>query len=251
MHSANVFNHQLAAYLRHVGPAGVFSRYVIGKKAGAASIAAIHEEGIVGTAVSGRTLGLFEAYSHWIFADTYAAAAVLADALSHDDEIAINFPLIYFDLFQSICAARTLSLDCVYLLPASRFRPLSGQYDVQKLNSAELKQLVIGEELRPLLGALDDWQGGMHLYGIVQANQLVCVGEATVQDRELAVIQQLYTVQAYRGQNMARTLVSHVVERLIAEQKVPMYVVSEDNVASRRIAEKLGFILDSQWGFIA
>jgi RimJ/RimL family protein N-acetyltransferase len=31
---------------------------------------------------------------------------------------------------------------------------------------------------------------------------------------------------------------------------VPMYVADEANIPSRRVAEKLGFELDSRWGYI-
>jgi hypothetical protein len=242
-------HHQLRDYLEHTGPAGVFSRYVARKQGDGQSLAALHGAHVAGTAIAGRTFDLNEAYSHWVFADTPDAAAALAQALNGDDP-AINFPLVYFDTFQALYPQRAISIDCLYLLPAARFRPATERYPVRKLSVEDLKDLVIPGELRPLLGSPEHWRDDMELYGVVDEGQLVCMAEATVRDRHIAVIQQLYTITSHRSRQLAQSLVGAMARRLIAGGMVPMYVADEANILSRNLAEKLGFKLDSRWGYI-
>lgn len=43
---------------------------------------------------------------------------------------------------------------------------------------------------------------------------------------------------------------SFLASRIIARAKILVYVVANENLPSRRIVEKLGFLLDSAWGYI-
>jgi hypothetical protein len=70
-------------------------------------------------------VGLDEVSSHWVFADTPDAAAMLASTL-HSATPAINFPLSYLDVFQTSYPDWAISIDLLYLLPASHFKDRPG-----------------------------------------------------------------------------------------------------------------------------
>ncbi|MBV9790069.1 MAG: GNAT family N-acetyltransferase [Chloroflexi bacterium] len=242
-------NHQLAAYLDQVGAAGVFSRYVIARQPDAESLAVVENGRVVGTAVAGSSVGLFEAYSHWIFAGSPEAALLLAQA-TRNDSPALNFPLSYLDQVQATYPQHQISVDRLYVLPQSRFHAARGAAPVQRIDAAALQMLDVPAELQPLIGAADAWTGDYTLHGIVLQHTLVCIGETIVQDQHYGAIQQIYTLPAYRGRSLAQQLVSACCDSLLAQHKLPIYVAAEDNLPSRHLAEKLGFLLDSRYGYL-
>ena len=242
-------NHQLTAYLDQVGAAGVFSRYVIARRPDAESLAVVEHERVVGTAVAGSSVELYEAYPHWIFANSPEAALLLAQA-TRNDSPALNFPLSYLDQVQAIYPQHQISVDRLYVLPQSRFRATHGAASVRRIDAAALQTLDVPAELQPLIGAADAWNGDYALHGIVLQHTLVCIGETLVQDRHYGAIQQIYTLPTYRGRGLAQQLVSACCESLLAQHKLPIYVVAEDNLPSRHLAEKLGFLLDSSWAYL-
>lgn len=79
---------------------------------------------------------------------------------------------------------------------------------------------------------------------------LVCIGETVVKDQHYGAIQQISTLPAYRGRGLAQQLVGACCQALLAQGKPLIYVVSEDNLQSRRVAETLSFLLDSCWGYL-
>lgn len=242
-------NHELAPFLDQVGVVGVFSRYVIAQRPDAESVAVLDDGRVVGTAIAGSNVDLHEAAPHWIFAGSPEAALLLAEA-TRSAAPNINFPLSYLDLLQGIYPQHKLSIDRLYVLPQSRFRATPGDVEVRQLDASALKTLHIPAELRPFIGAAEAWQGRYALHGIVQNETLVCIGETVVQDRHYGAIQQIYTLPAYRGRALAQQLVSACCQTLLAQNKRPIYVVADDNLPSRRVAEKLGFLLESCWGYI-
>lgn len=247
-HVVKLPNYQLAAYLDQVGAAGVFSRYVLARQPDAESLAVVEDGHVVGTAVAGSSVGLYEAYPHWIFAGAPETALLLAEA-ARSESPALNFPLSYLDLIQTTYPQHQISIDRLYVLPQSRFRPIRGAASVMRLDAAALQTLYLPAELQPFIGAADAWTGDYTLHGIVLQDTLVCIGETLVQDRHYGAIQQIYTLPAYRRCGLAQQLVSACCASLLAQHKLPIYVVDEDNLPSRHLAEKLGFLLDSCWGY--
>jgi GNAT superfamily N-acetyltransferase len=242
-------NHELAPFLDQVGAAGIFSRYVVAQQPDAESAAVLDDGRVVGTAIAGSNVGLYEAAPYWIFAGSPDAALLLAQA-TQSDSPNINFPLSYLDLFQEIYQQHQISIDRLYVLPQSRFHATPGDGPVQQLDATALKALRIPAEIQPFIGDADAWQGRYALHGIVQNGTLVCIGETVVQDRHSGAIQQIYTLPAYRGRGLAQQLVSACCQTLLMQNKRPIYVVADDNLPSRRVAEKLGFLLDSCWGYL-
>lgn len=248
-HVVKLPNRELAPFLDQMGAAGIFSRYVTAQWPDAESAAVLDNERVVGTAIAGSTVELYEAAPRWIFAGSPEAALLLAQA-TQSEAPNINFPLSHLDLFQAIYPQHRISIDRLYVLPQSRFRATPGDVQVRQLDATALKALRIPAELRPFIGAADAWQDRYVLHGIVQDETLVCIGETVVQDQHYGAIQQIYTLPAYRGRGLAQQLVGACCLALLAQAKRPIYVVADDNLPSRHVAEKLGFLLDSCWGYL-
>ncbi|HEY0736537.1 MAG TPA: GNAT family N-acetyltransferase [Herpetosiphonaceae bacterium] len=248
-HVVKLPNRELAPFLDQMGAAGIFSRYVIAQRPDAESAAVLDNGRVVGTAIAGSSVELYEAAPHWIFAVSPEAALLLAQS-TQSASPNINFPLSYLDLFQAIYPQHQLSIDRLYVLPRSRFHATPGDVPVQQLDATALKALRIPAELQPFIGAVDAWQGRYVLHGIVQDETLICIGETVVQDRHSGAIQQIYTLPADRGRGLARRLVGACCQALLAQGTCPIYVVADDNLPSRRVAEKFGFLLDSCWGYL-
>lgn len=241
-------HYQLSDYLSATGITGVFARYVVEKRPHEQSRAALDGAKVLGVAIAGRDFGLYEAYSHWIFAANGEAARLLAESLK-GPEVSVNFPLEYNGLFREVFPGHQFTPDRFYVLNASNFKEAS-RYEVKRLLSKDLRGLRLEAELKPYIGKVDDWRQDKPLYGVVEDGRLVAIGEATVQAGEVAAIQQVYTLKEKRGQQYGRCVVSHISKLLLAEQKIPTYLVSESNAPSVALAESLGFEIAARVGFV-
>ena len=88
----------------------------------------------------------------------------------------------------------------------------------------------------------------MPFYGMIQENQIVAIAETSVDIGTCAAIQQVYTLKRCRGHGFGRSMVSTLSEILIMQNKVPVYWVTEQNISSIRLVQKLGFELLIRWG---
>lgn len=87
-------------------------------------------------------------------------------------------------------------------------------------------------------------------YGLFLEDQLVCYGGTQFEDEEWAEIAWLRTEEAHQRRGYGVKVVSAIVEDLLRERKKPVYRVTADNVSSRRLAEKLGFNLHSEFLYV-
>ena len=103
--------------------------------------------------------------------------------------------------------------------------------------------MMIPEEIRPLIGNPHDLEEVMPFYGMIQENQIVAIAEASVDIGTYAAIQQVYTLKRFRGHGFGGSMVGAISEILIVQNKLPVYWVSEQNISSIRLVQKLGFEL--------
>jgi len=88
-------------------------------------------------------------------------------------------------------------------------------------------------------------------YGLFLGDELVSYGGTQFETNKWAEIAWLKTEEKYRGRGYGLKVVSAIVDDLLREGKIPIYRVSADNLASRKLAEKLGFQLHSRFFYIS
>jgi GNAT superfamily N-acetyltransferase len=76
---------------------------------------------------------------------------------------------------------------------------------------------------------------------LLEDGNVVCLGRAEPRGDNLYEICDLFTVPERRGEGLASSVAAWLCEYVISIGRVPVYVVAEGNVASRKIAARLGF----------
>jgi ribosomal protein S18 acetylase RimI-like enzyme len=246
-------NEELADFLRPIGPAGVFPRYVATQARERLSLTCTRDGRVVGTIIGGAECGLYQAYAYWLIAESDDVAAALcrslrdADAPGRADRFWLEARPEQAEIVALALRQPVWTRDCLYVA----HRPIAdfGDVRVERLVAQKLYALSIAPELGPILGVLDDWTDEAALYGVVDGNDLIAVAEASVRDDHHAAIQQVFTVSSHRGRGIARAIVATVTNDLLARGLRPVYVVDENNTASVHLVERLGFELLERWAF--
>lgn len=243
-----VEHHRLEDYLARTGAAGLFARHVASARPNSTSLAVVDDGRIRGLVIAGREHGLYEAYSHWLFAKSPDVASMLVSHLDMSG-ISLSYPIeVGSAVIRALGDARVKhEYDRIYLLPRTSDVSISPR--VERLTTAALRRLEIAPMLAGILGPLDDWGEASRLHGIVDRGALVSIAESWVRDGTFAAIQQVVTLDSHRGRGLARDLVAHVSCELLEQQLQPLYVVAESNGPSVRLVERLGFVLHERWGY--
>ncbi len=223
----------------------LYPLYICRQTPQAASPAVFDGSGIVGTVLYGKEFGIYPTHSYWLWTNTLAAAELLVDHVKAKalDGLELNFPLHYYDVVQQTFPGRTISMDRFYTLIPSKFQPHQTSHTVVPVTPTLSNQVRIPDELQPLIGDVDHLNDKSSLYGIVQEQQLIALGEAMVDVGTCAGIGQIYTIQSCRGEGVGKVMLSAITENLLKHGKTPIYWVSEQNQASLRLVEMLGFEL--------
>ena len=238
-------HNEISDYLRRNEVANLFPLYVCQQKPDATSPVVVHDSRIVGTVITGKECGIQPISTFWLVANTRDTASLLLNHVRHQHgtEISVNFPLQYYDLVHQTFPTRTITIDHLYMLLPSKLQKHKSPYPITLLTPTLLKQMMIPEELKLLIGNPDDIEEVMPFYGMIQENQIVAIAETSVDIGTYAAIQQVYTLKRCRGYGFGRSMVSTLSEILIMQNKVPVYWVSEQNISSIHLVQKLGFEL--------
>lgn len=245
LESSYVSHKIIEHYLRAYELITVFPLYVCKERPNEASPAVINDSIIEGAIVSGKDFKIWHVSSYWLFANSPSVASGLLNHIKerHGENVSLNFPLQHFDIVSQMFPNRKITVDHFYILIPSHFHKFENNFKIIHLTTENMNQLAIGNELISMLGSFEDFQDEKPFYGIVQNDQLVSIGEALVDIGTSAVIQQLYTLEAYRDKGFAKALVSWMSENLLKHNKVPIYSVAEDNSVSIRVAKSIGYEL--------
>ncbi|PAV28065.1 GNAT family N-acetyltransferase [Virgibacillus profundi] len=89
--------------------------------------------------------------------------------------------------------------------------------------------------------------GNNRLYGLFSDGQLVSYGGFTIYAKRYAMLGRLRSDRRYRGRNFATTLMSHIMHEAFKLNGIQWVGANtqEDNLATRRILEKLGMKQES------
>lgn len=241
-------NRSLNPYLAGVGLVGVFARYVAALRPNSTSLAAAVGVDVKGVAVFGRSMGLYEAASCWIFADAEDAFERILHRVDSDGVAPLNFAPGYSTI---VGLNRAVSVDRLYAMLDPVATTLPESIRVESLTRRRLMELTIHPELVPSLGRLEDIPDGFPYFGYVRNGVLVALAESVVRDDASATIQQVITVSSERCRGLGRAVVAEVARDILRQGLVPTYLVAEENAASIALVESLGFVLESTWGYAA
>lgn len=251
-------NRELFDYLEAQGTIGHFARHVTRQAPDARSLAVesksraggVEPDAIVGVAVSGVAAEVYEAPACWILADSPDVVHALFDAAHARGLRPFNVELDTLDRVAEVAPDLKRSVDRLYVLDSGRGLPPVADGVVTRLPPSMLRSVEIPDELRHYIGSIDALPTDFPLSGIVVDGRLVALAETAVRDARVVAIQQVVTIEAERRRGHARALVATLARDLLAEGLLPTYFVSEANLPSVRLAESLGFRLESRWGYV-
>jgi predicted GNAT family acetyltransferase len=86
------------------------------------------------------------------------------------------------------------------------------------------------------------------VWGYCHDGRVIACAEALVRSESAASIGQVFTDEKYRGHGFAKILVRHISETLIRQGLDVVYIVNEENTPSVRLAQSLGFYVETQLG---
>ena len=242
----HILHKEIADYLRVNDVVNLFPLYVCLQKPDATSPVVVDDSKIVGTVITGKECGIQRISTFWLVANNRDVALLLLSHIKnrYGTEISVNFPLQYYDLAHQTFPTRTITIDHLYVLIPSKFQKHPSHNPITILTQSLFERRMIPEELNPLIGNPNDLEEVvMPFYGMIQENQIVAIAETSVDIGTCAAIQQVYTLKQYRGHGFGKSMVSTVSEILIRQNKIPVYWVSEQNISSIQMAQKLGFEL--------
>jgi hypothetical protein len=256
----HILHKEISDYLQVNDVVNLFPLYVCQRKPDAVSPVVVCDSKIVGTVITGKECGMQRISTFWLVANTRDVASLLLHHVKkqYGTEISVNFSLQYYDLAHQTFPTRTITMDHLYVLIPSKFQSAGSSnlspedkfgkhqspYPISLLTPILLKEVMIPEELNPLIGNPNDLEEVvMPFYGMIQENQIVAIAETSVDIGTCAAIQQVYTLKQYRGQGFGKSMVSTLSEILIEQNKMPVYWVSEQNISSIKMVQKLGFEL--------
>jgi len=127
--------------------------------------------------------------------------------------------------------------------------PVSGFPD------AEVRQLsvkdfgLLAPEVRDWLGIVCDWLPNETVAGAVKAGRVVAVALTGALSERYADVG-VFTVPAFRRQGFATAAASIVARRVQDAGRIPVWSTGEDNIASIRVAQKLGFVETSRLVYV-
>ncbi|MGV3525752.1 MAG: GNAT family N-acetyltransferase [Candidatus Sericytochromatia bacterium] len=85
------------------------------------------------------------------------------------------------------------------------------------------------------------------LYYLQKMGKLVSAALTHCESQEAALIGGVYTPKAYRGKGFGQLCVRGLMQALKAENKVPCLFYEKNNLAARKLYEKLGFQPHGEW----
>jgi GNAT superfamily N-acetyltransferase len=205
--------------------------------------------------IDGRYLARHNGRYVYLFRDLHLGKCIFTAKKEYFDDLETNFEKDFETvhlpnddseieriLLQNKASPTFCDID--YCLPLREFNYQANDLCIRPLKNQQASGLqeflnAVTEEERDILDlnfegefAFGLYQGG-HLQGVCRSVQ--------VRDTQIADITVLVAETA-RGKGFGKSLVSSVVDDVLNRNLVPKYRVEENNQASRRVAEQLGFV---------
>jgi hypothetical protein len=239
---------RIIAWANGLGPTGLFVRYLIDLRPDACSLALFDGDRVMATAVSGRPYDRPEVESYWLHAvDDDALQAIAATLPTWD--VAITYPR---DSRKIIAMTHPHLRHSVRLFMTQQKRAVAtaGEFpEPLRLDGASLEKVSIPPELESVVGDHAEWGQTSNLYGIVENDALVCIGETSVRDDRFAAVQRVFACASRQENGYELGLAKWLTDRLHDEGLTPVYVVPAFDAAAKSLAEQIGFEVMTELGY--
>jgi RimJ/RimL family protein N-acetyltransferase len=155
--------------------------------------------------------------------DFEGSAALLGQAIHPDASVILTAPVIYEPLLRALFDVQKEERLRVYVLDPRRFEPIVNVLVTRTTSVNEMPRFVIESR----------GEGGM--------DEVVASAGLNWQSPRFAEIS-VNTRRQHRRRGWGRSVVAALVQQVLDSGRTPIYVVSEDNEASIRLAEGVGFV---------
>jgi len=118
--------------------------------------------------------------------------------------------------------------------------------DVRLLTAADTAVVAVSVTPWGHEGFADALKRGYRPFGIVREGRVVARAMAAYATGYTEEVSAVWTAPAWRGKGLATAVAATVAADIRTRVPLAVYTVRPDNLASRRIAEKVGFALDHQ-----
>jgi len=226
----------------------LFPLFVCRHAPGATSPAVVVGGRIEGALICGTDCGAPFVPDAWLVSGTSAAARLLLEA--HGRRQApppLCFPPVFEHLVRAALPAST-RLGALRHYALTRPPPPPAGLSIEELGPARLSAITIDAAMAPQVGA-PARAPAAGFFGVVEGEQLIACADVLVSAGPVATIQQVFTHPDHRRRGLAAALVRHLARLLIARGQAATYLVDEDNAASVRLAESVGFQLWERIGW--
>lgn len=194
--------------------------------------------------------GIPEVYvvpGYWLSASNYESAEVLIKTLDADEEISINYPIWAEEIIKGHFNDIETSYDNIYVY-AKKYMEGDSSNMAIKLTEDVYNSCKIPKELKGLV-CVNDLKLESKFFCILENDTVCTIGEHYVDSCSISAISQIFTVPQFRGKGYAAEVIKALAREILSEDKIPIYLLSESNIASKKACEKAGFVLCARIGF--
>ena len=129
----------------------------------------------------------------------------------------------------------------LWVCTADDFSP-SDQHPTQLVTPALFARLGLGRTAFPgVLSPLAAAECAGRLFVALRAGEAAAIAQGAAATPQVRAVEQVLTRPEWRGQGFGRSVVSGLTRDILAEGRLPIYQVQDDNLPSLRLAHSLGY----------
>lgn len=141
-----------------------------------------------------------------------------------------------------LCPAAQLTFDVYHVCRFEDYKPPQPtDVDILRLTPDLVDRFVFDLELVKSLSGLTWQQCRCPIYAALVDGQIVSLADGTAMTDFIAIVQQVYTVPAYRRRGLAKAVVARLTEEVLALGRVCAYTADYTNHDSISLCRSLGY----------
>lgn len=192
---------------------------------------------------------LYLAQDYYLSASNIESAKAILCEIKNMKDFSINYPIWLENVVKEYFPNGNLTYDNIYVYQKKHLPCFFSDKPVaQKLTCELFNSVEIPNEIKGLLSS-EDLVPESKFYGVVKDNKLCAIAERLLDTGNVAAISQLLTINDCRRKGYAAEIITGLTREILQENKIPVYMLSEENTASKKSCEKAGYVLYSRMGF--